>query len=149
MVAPGTYTARLSVGTFSQTAHFEVRMDPRVEKEGITTAGVAAQTELALKARDALGQARKLAADVAEALKTEVDPDRRDRLTAARDVLTTTPVRYSRPMLVDQLEYLYSNLIRADQRPGQDAYERFAELSALLAEQQKALDEPAKPARKR
>jgi photosystem II stability/assembly factor-like uncharacterized protein len=149
MVEPGTYTARLSVGSFSQIASFEVRMDPRVEKEGITAADVAAQTELALQARDALTQARKLAADIAEALKTEADPDKRSRLSAARDALTTAAVRYSRPMLVDQLEYLYTNLIRADQRPGQDVYERFTELSALLAEQLKALEEPKKPARRR
>ncbi len=39
---------------------------------------------------------------------------------------------YPTPMLVAQLSYLYSNLDRADQEPGRDAYERFTELEGLL-----------------
>ena len=35
-------------------------------------------------------------------------------------------------MISGQLSYLYSNLDRADQKPGRDAHERFAELDGLL-----------------
>ena len=35
-------------------------------------------------------------------------------------------------MLIAQLSYLYDNLDEADQEPGADAYERYAELEGLL-----------------
>ncbi len=35
-------------------------------------------------------------------------------------------------MLLDMLSYLYQNLIRADQRPGKDAYNRYDELTRKL-----------------
>ena len=41
---------------------------------------------------------------------------------------------YPTPMLIAQLSYLYSNLDRADQEPGTDAYERYTELEGLLSE---------------
>ena len=37
-------------------------------------------------------------------------------------------------MLVDQLQYLYSNLTRADQEPGQDAIVRYDQLNTALEE---------------
>ena len=37
-------------------------------------------------------------------------------------------------MLVDQLQYLYSNLTRADQEPGQDAIVRYDQLHTALEE---------------
>ena len=55
--------------------------------------------------------------------------------------MITASTRYSRPMLVDQLEYLYQNLGKADQRPGQDAYTRYAELAAALEEQRRVADQ--------
>ena len=46
--------------------------------------------------------------------------------------LVTEPRRYSRPMLVDQLQYLYGNLTRADQEPGEDAVRRYDQLNTAL-----------------
>jgi hypothetical protein len=46
--------------------------------------------------------------------------------------MVTAPIRYSQPMLVDQLAYLFGNLDTADQRPGRDAYERYEELAGQL-----------------
>ena len=43
---------------------------------------------------------------------------------------------YMQPMLVDQISYLYSMLIRADQKPGKDAYERFEELTTQFNDMQ-------------
>jgi photosystem II stability/assembly factor-like uncharacterized protein len=132
-VPPGSYTARLTAAGVTRTAGFEVKLDPRVVKEGVTVADVTAQTELALKARDAVSSARALAAQLDRAIKG-AGPDAAKRLEAVRRELVTAPVRYSRPMLLDQLEYLYSNLNRADQRPGKDAYDRYEELSKALSE---------------
>ena len=50
------------------------------------------------------------------------------------------PIRYSRPMLVDQLQYLYGNLTRADQEPGADAYRRYDVLNSALEEHIRRLE---------
>jgi photosystem II stability/assembly factor-like uncharacterized protein len=143
-VPPGTYEARLTVGTWSATVPVEVRLDPRVLKEGVTTADAAAQGELALKARDALSRGRALARRLDEAARAAAaGSEAARRIAGLRQQVVTDPVRYSRPMLVDQLEYLYQNLNRADQRPGKDAYDRYQELAAELAAAEKALEEAA------
>ena len=47
-------------------------------------------------------------------------------------LVTKTEGSYPTPMLVDQLEYLYGMTSRADQRPGNDAYERLLVLEQEL-----------------
>jgi hypothetical protein len=44
------------------------------------------------------------------------------------------------PQLDDQLGYLYGMISSADQRPGQDAYDRFADVERELAGHLAALD---------
>jgi hypothetical protein len=139
MVPAGTYQARLSVGDWSDTRSFEVKLDPRVVAEGTTAAVVAEQTRLALKVRDDLSRARRAAERLEEAEK-EAGGGTAEALAEIRQRLVTAPIRYSQPMLIDQLEYLYSNLIRADQPPGRDAYERQEELSTALRSELRALD---------
>jgi hypothetical protein len=139
LVAPGGYRARLSLGDWSETAAFELRLDPRVVTEGVTAQDVEAQLALSLAARDALTRARKAAARVEEALEDQDDAN--PRLAEIRDALVTEPIRYSRPVLVDQLAYLFYNLDSADQAPGRDASERLDELVAALDVQLAALDD--------
>jgi len=47
-------------------------------------------------------------------------------------ILKTPEGRYQQPALISQMSYLYSMLKQADQRPGQDAYARYEELSQLF-----------------
>ena len=130
MVPPGSYRARLTVGAWTESVSFDVKMDPRVTDEGwVTEADVRAQVELALDARDALSNARLAVVRLDEA---ETAKPGHAGLAAIRGALVTAPVRYSRPMLVDQLSYLYSNLDTADQRPGKDAVDRYQELRTAL-----------------
>jgi hypothetical protein len=139
MVPPGIYQARLTVGNWSSGVSFELKMDPRVLKEGITEADVSAQAEFALKVRDTLSETRRVTAKVEKAIEDKSKDE--ELLVAIKKRLISDPGRYAQPMLLDQLEYLYSNLIRADQRPGQDAYDRFEELNNALQEQTKKLEE--------
>lgn len=55
--------------------------------------------------------------------------------------LVTEGGAYPQPMMVDQLEYLYENLLRADQKPGRDAYDRYEELKQALQEQVQKLEQ--------
>jgi len=139
MVPPGTYTARLSAGDWSASRTFEVMLDPRVVAEGIGEDVVMRQVELALQARDALSEGRLAVHRINEArergggnLAAEVEAIERE--------LVTAPIRYSRPMLVDQLQYLYSNLMRADQEPGRDAIVRYDQLNTALEEHVRRLE---------
>ena len=132
LVAPGIYRARLTTGDWSRTVSFEVKMDPRVVGEGqVTEEDVRAQVALALKVRDSLSDARLAAANLEKSIE-EASDDEKGVLVAIKDELVTSPIRYSQPMLVDQLVYLYGNLQRADQRPGRDAVERWKSLNEAL-----------------
>jgi photosystem II stability/assembly factor-like uncharacterized protein len=140
LVAPGGYSARLTLGDWSETVSFAALLDPRVAREGrVSEADVTAQVELALRARDALSNGRLASDRLKKALETASAADR-STLEEIQRALVAAPVRYSRPMIVDQIEYLYENLDTADQRPGRDAYQRYEELLAQLREQTEKLD---------
>lgn len=135
MVVPGTYQVRLSSGTWSETHPLEVRVDPRVSEDGITQADLETQHTLALQVRDLLTQARVAAEKLNRAFSPEQQGQMRDRqaLTKLRDMLVTAAEpSYPQPMLVDQIEYLYEAITAADQHPGKDAQERYAELREQL-----------------
>ena len=101
---------------------------------------IAAQVALSLKARDALSSARLAGARLDDALESTTGA-RRTALEEIQKKLVTASRRYSQPMLIDQLSYLYSNLDRADQRPGVDAVDRYQSLRRQLDEQVAKLDE--------
>ena len=130
LAAPGRYTVTLTAGDFTASRDFRLLLDPRVAKEGwVTGEQVREQVALALRARDALSEANAAAARLDAALGSGGGPE---ELRTIHEELVTPPVRYSQPMLVDQLRYLYSNLDSADQPPGADARQRYAELRAQL-----------------
>ena len=136
-VPPGRYEARLTFGDWSETRAFQVRLDPRVAAEGLTSSDIRAQVDLAMEARDALSEAR-LAVERMEQARVD------GALGALREIydeLVTGSTRYSQPRVVDQLQYLYSNLIVAAQRPGRDAELRYEDLRGALDEQMAALEQ--------
>ena len=131
MVPPGTYTARLSAGDWSASRTFEVMLDPRVAAEGIDEGLVRRQVDFALEVRDALSEAR-LAVHRIEEARERGGGELASEIEAVEKELVSEPRRYSRPMLVDQLQYLYGNLTRADQEPGEDAVRRYDQLNTAL-----------------
>ena len=54
------------------------------------------------------------------------------RLAALEAQVVTAPIRYSQPMLIDQLNYLYGLVTGADQKLGRDAIARYDELKREL-----------------
>ena len=66
--------------------------------------------------------------------------DAQESLREIQDILVTAPIRYSRPKLVDQLQYLYGNMLTADQDPGVDAQTRYVQLRAILDDAQTRLE---------
>lgn len=148
MVAPGTYTARLTVGNKTLTQNFEIEMDPRVRESGITAEDIARQEAFQVEIRDLLSQSRKLQHELnkehkklkAKKQPSENEKNRMEQIEEALAKLKTAEGIYPQPMLADQLSYLYSALNRADQVPGQDAMQRFENLRNQLEQVQSSTD---------
>lgn len=144
MTVPGTYIVKLTVGDWSQEQKLTIKIDPRIEAAGVTMADLQAQLEHNLKVRDAIGKAKLIAANIDSmhsGLKSASEEGKDgtqskiDHLDALHNRLVTSEEgSYPPPMLIDQLEYMYFMTIRADQRPGDDAYARFKTLQKELEE---------------
>ncbi len=139
MAAPGNYFVRLSHGEVNLSQPFKLLIDPRVEAAGISVADIKAQTELNLQIRKLASLANKMAAAVKERQQelsrlkkestlTETQQREANQLAALESELVAAEGRYTTPMLVDQIRYLASMLNSADQRPGEDARQRYETL---------------------
>lgn len=143
MVRTGTYKAKLKVGDQVLEQEFEVLLDPRVTL--VTDEDVAEQEALALQVQDFQDEVNQLIAAIdkeREALKNSLDQERVNRkvqrqkeaLDKVYYQLVTSPGTYMQPMLQSQTSYLSSMIGRADQKPGQDAYDRLEELKSTFEE---------------
>jgi hypothetical protein len=139
MVAPGAYQVRLTAGSWTATRPFRVLIDPRLPPDGVTEEVLRAQVAMSLKARDLVSESRRLVARLAEvrrrAAGVESEGARRamPRLAALEARVVTAQGRYPTPMLADQIAFLYTMTLTADQQLGRDVYERYDELAGLLA----------------
>jgi len=145
LAAPGTYTIRLNLGEQSQSRSARLVTDPRVTAAGISDGDIARQVQLELKIIERLSRARRLAAQLTEEKErlegrrddASPDPDGTSRLQKIDGLiarLQTAKGTYMQPMLIAQIDYLYEMISNADQPPGGEAEQRFAELDAKLRE---------------
>jgi photosystem II stability/assembly factor-like uncharacterized protein len=149
LVAPGKYQLKLSGNGWSRTQSLDVRLDPRLEKDGVTVADLQEQLQLLLKIRETMGEARRAAQQLDEAVKRlnsqNNAADRIAKLQAVRARLITAPGPYPQPMLIDQLSSLSRMAGAADRRVGRSALEYFdvlkAQLAAIQAEAARLLTE--------
>jgi photosystem II stability/assembly factor-like uncharacterized protein len=145
MAVPGNYRVRLTVGDWSETRDLKLKIDPRVEEDGVTNADLQAQLDLNLNIRDAIGQANKIAAQIdtlrnhittgkedGEMEQAETESTKKELNQLHGGLVTREDISYPPPMLIDQLEYLYYMTISADQRPGNDAFTRYETLQNRL-----------------
>jgi hypothetical protein len=126
LVAPGTYKAKLTVDGVSKTESFAVKIDPRVAKDGVTTADLVEQTRFALEVRDLLAEARQ----VQQRLRQAIDAKRGEpaKLQSVMERLTTKSGPYEDQMFIDQLSNVGREVGQADQKVGASAYERLNDL---------------------
>ena len=160
LVPPGTYRVRLRIGAWTATESFTLRMDPRVEADGVTPADIEAQALLALRVRDALTALRQTVIRI-RTLKTRLEERRQamaegddlarriaglvQRLDAIERRLVQTGEgkvgAQLQPRLMRQFTYLYGMLDTADQRPGEDAYLRMDDLDLQWNEHLRDLEQ--------
>jgi hypothetical protein len=134
LVVPGTYTARLTVDGQQQTRSFDVLMDPRVAADGVTVADLQEQFDLGIEIRTAIEDADATIERLEGAMRRASEgSDVAEQLAEISAALVTdgSISSYPQPMLRDQLDYLSGNSQSADQKPGEDMYER---LEVLVAE---------------
>jgi photosystem II stability/assembly factor-like uncharacterized protein len=145
-VPPGSYQARLRVGSLAQTQPFTVLIDPNVAADGVTVADLKEQFEHNLRMRQLVADAGQLAARLRD-LQSKLRPGAQDgektnqdsgALDAIAERLFSEPVRYGKPGLQAHITYLAGMTTGADQKIGRDAVERYAvlrkELDGLRAE---------------
>lgn len=142
MVVPGRYTARLIADGSATERSFEVMMDPRVAADGVTVADLQAQFDLGIRVRTAIEDAdatieqlRGAQERVAEGSDVETELEKVERALLTDRTITS----YPQPMLRDQMNYLYGNTQRADQKPAADMYERLDVLVTELEQHKQQL----------
>lgn len=148
---PGTYSARLTVGTTVQTQTFTVAEDPRVLRDGVTLEDLKDQFNHNIRARDLVSDVNKTVARVRAAQQRlrAAGPGAADQLAKLNELashLITPPTRYSKPELQTQITYMYSMTASADQKPGKDAVSRMQVLKNELDDRKKELDKILGPA---
>ncbi|MBV6520520.1 MAG: hypothetical protein MNPFHGCM_00636 [Gemmatimonadaceae bacterium] len=142
MVPPGTYTLRMKVGSWQSEVPLVVKADPRVIRDGVTVATIQEQYAHNRRTRDLVTEVNQLVARVDAARKgfagaSGAAADTLARLNDLRAKLVTPPIRYSKPELQAQIQYLYGMTLGADQKVGRDAVERLRTLRVELDERQK------------
>jgi len=126
MVSPGNYTIRLSVGAKKMESTFELQIEPRVKKSGVTLADLKEQERVGLEVVALQTKVKKMAAAVQE--KQKSGKGDQVALKKYHDMLIRASGAYPKPKLIDQVNYLYGTVNRADQIPGKEAYKRLVEL---------------------
>jgi len=143
LVRPGAYTIRLTAGGVTADQALQLLVDPRVLEQGTTLGDIDEQVAFELVAVDLLSAARQFEKvvveehDDLEGRTDDLSADEVARLILVTDVLNqvkTAGIIYPQPMLTSQASYLYGMVSRADQAPGIEAVDRYAELAAKLAE---------------
>lgn len=136
MAPPGTYRAKLTVNGQSYEQAFEILMDPKIAKEGLTEGDIQKQLAVQLQVRDLLTQARKLQSDLEKESKTikgkKGQEQRKALIEEVLAELKNEDGAYPQQMLVSQIAYLYRMTTGADQLLGKDVMERYQELVLKL-----------------
>jgi photosystem II stability/assembly factor-like uncharacterized protein len=151
MAAPGKYSVRLTASGQAQSKSFELKVDPRVTRDGVTQADLEEQTAFLLRVRDGISDARRLQQGIEEAMKKAgvgpvppavpgVNPTqlKLHPLQALWARVADQSGIYPQPMLISQLNNVNRMAAQADQKVGKDAHDRFndllKELQSLQAE---------------
>lgn len=136
MVPPGTYTVKLTLGSQTLEAPFEIVMDPRVRDEGLTEADINEQWAMQLRVRDLHAEAREFQEVLdKEAQSLQGKTEQQKRLEFVNSLLKkikNDDGAYPQEMLLSQIAYLYYMVNGADQLVGKDAKDRYTALVTEL-----------------
>ena len=129
--APGKYSVRLTLGSWTSTAPLTLVEDPRVTQSGVSSADLREQFEHNMKVRELVSDVNKAVARV-RAQRGSVSGDKLVRVNEVASHLITPSIRYSKPELQTHITYLYGMTNLTDQKIGKDAIVRHAVLRRSL-----------------
>ncbi|MEX2271050.1 MAG: hypothetical protein WD690_06245 [Vicinamibacterales bacterium] len=132
LVVPGPYRLRLTAGAWSETQPLEVRIDPRLPKDGVTEADLQQQYDFNMKLRATINEARAFTAAVTSALQSATGERQKTLADVRRALVTATGYAYPQPMLNDQLSAVARVAGAADARVNNEAIRRYNDLVAEL-----------------
>jgi photosystem II stability/assembly factor-like uncharacterized protein len=132
MVAPGKFEVKLIVENDTLIQEIELQTDPRVVQLGISDEEIVETVTFNLKVRDMISRANKLVDKLDKALET-IESEK-EQLEEIKKKLITAEGTYQKPMLVDQIGYLYYLSIGSDMAIGNETRKRYYQLEQQLAE---------------
>jgi superoxide dismutase len=113
--------------------------DPRVTKDGVTTADLREQFEHNLRVRDLVSDVNRAIARLKDAQKSATGEQASKLKDLSADLITPS-IRYSKPELQTHILYLYSLTTGTDQKIGRDAIARYNALRKELNDRIAELD---------
>lgn len=132
-VPPGTYTVKLTSGAWSQTQPLDVRLDPRLVADGVTTADLELQYRFNIRLRATIADAQRFTAAVRTAHGAAPEPQKAALQKLLDELVDQTGISYPQPMLNAQLQAVTRVSNVADVRPNNDAIRRLDDLEKQLA----------------
>ena len=137
MLPPGTYSVKLASGNWSATQPLTLKIDPRLADLKVSAADLREQYDHNVKMRAMVAEVNRVVNTVTQERTRLRDmgsagADSLAKIDAIANKLLDQPVRYGRPGLRTQITYLAGMDTRADQKVGQDAFTRYAELRKEL-----------------
>ena len=148
---PGLYTVKVTSGGTTKSVPLRVRIDPRLAADGTTEADLQGQYAHNLKMREMVTEVNALLVRVRSAEAkykgaTGTAADTAMKVREVSEIVNTQPIRYGKPGLQAHITYLAGMTARADQKVGQDAYERYTFLRTELESAKAKLDRAIGPA---
>lgn len=141
VLPPGMYTLRLNVDGDTFSREGRLLMDPRVAADNVSVSDLEAQFDFGLELTQVRVDAAEAVQRIESMMETSESQVHTETLQGLHALLVTeTGDSYPQPMLISQLGYLSSFVSRGDYRPGQDAYDRLAQLQEELSVIVKRLD---------
>ena len=132
LVPPGAYTLRLTSGSWKQEQPLEIRLDPRLTADKITTADLELQYQFNRRLRAAIAEARQFTTAIESAV-AKGGPNRAALEKIHKALVDERGIAYPQPMLNAQLSAISRVSNVADARPNNDAIRRLDDLQKELA----------------
>jgi photosystem II stability/assembly factor-like uncharacterized protein len=133
---PGKYSVRLTTEAWTFAKPLTVIEDPRVTKSGVTTQDLIEQLNHNLRVLALVSDVNRAVSRVRAAQASlrgnAGEAQKLAKLNELASHLITPAIRYSKPELQTHITYLYSLTTSTDQKIGQDAADRYAELRKEL-----------------
>ncbi len=134
VLPPGVYTLRLNVNGDAFSSEGRLLVDPRVAADNVSVSDLEAQFDFGLELTQVRVDAAEAVQRIEALMETSESQEQTETLKRLHALLVTeTGDSYPQPMLISQLGYLSGFVSRGDYRPGQDAYDRLAQLQEELS----------------